>query len=152
SLRQRPAAKSMAREDIRRAFVSLAQRIAEFNADLARDPTAAASAERLKLAQEELVLIGDLEEGGGVLGQTLLRLEKAFAGPWGTVVESLAQTWDLAVRAADGLGEGDIAKLRERTSQHDPLFDQVRAQCTMSAGPGDQAKLADVVGLFGTVE
>src|SRR5262249_34939025 len=123
-----------------------------FNADLATNPKAVTSAERLKLAQEELVLIGQLEEAADELAQTLPRLATAHSGLWGPMVESLADTWDLAFRAADGRGEGEIAKLRERTSQHGPLFQQVRAQCSKPPSRGEPARLADVLDLFGTVE
>jgi phosphate:Na+ symporter len=151
-LRQRPEAKGMSNEDIHRAFASLAQGIAEFNAGLARNPAAVTTAERLKLAQEELALIGDLEEVAGELPQTVPRMVSALSGCVGHLVESLADTWDLAVRAADALREDDIVKLREVTHQHGPFLEEVRGQCSKPEIQAAPATLADVLDLSGTAE
>src|SRR5262249_41950533 len=106
-LRKQPEVERMSSEEIHRAFDGLAQGIAGFNTELARNPAAVRSAERLKLAQEELALIGDLEESARELAEAFPRCPAGMGG----LVELLAETWALAVGAADGLRVDDIAKL-----------------------------------------
>lgn len=150
--RKRPAAPIMTGEDFGRAFSRLAQSIAEFNDGLAQSLTALSSVERLKLTQEVLSLIGDLEEAAGELAQTWPRLTATFSEGVRPVVESLAETWDLAVRAADELHEENITRLREVTRRQGPLFEQVRKHCAAAAAAGATATLADALDLSGTVE
>jgi hypothetical protein len=142
----------MSSEDIHRAFASLAQYIAEFNASLARNPSAVSSAGRLKLAQEELALICQLEETAGELAEAFRRLPRTSSTSESSVVESLADAWGLAVLAADALEEDDVVKLREMTRQHGPLSEAVRAHVAQPPVPGAPVNLADVLDLAGAVE
>jgi phosphate:Na+ symporter len=149
---QPPAAERMSYKDIHRAFASLSQYIAEFNDNLARNPATVSSSNRLKLVQEQLALIGQLEETAGELVQTFPRAASALSDSGSSVVASLADTWNLAVRATDGLGKDDIAKLKDRTPQHGPLFELVRSQVSQPSGAGTTNNLADVLDLSGIVE
>jgi phosphate:Na+ symporter len=147
-LRKRPEAKGMSNEEIHRAFDALAQGIAEFNTELARNPAAVRSAERLKLAQEELALIGDLEESARELAEAFPHYTEGMD----RVVELLTETWGLAVRAADGLRADDIAKLRDATRRRGPLLDALQAQMKQPGTEGSSAAFADTLYLAGAVE
>jgi phosphate:Na+ symporter len=151
-LRQHPVARRMSSEDIHQAFASLSQRVAEFNAALARNPDARTSAERLNLVQQELALIGELEETARELARTLSSKDDVLGGCVGSVIERLAETWDLAVRAADSLREDGITKLRQMTRKRGPLSEGVRAQCSIPASQSAQINLAELLDLSGTVE
>jgi len=145
-------AESMSDEEIHRAFVSLMQLVAEFISELAQNPVAVGSADRLKLAQEELTLIGDLEESARDLAEMYPRISTALAGGAGRVMESLADTWDLAVQAADGLHQDDIAKLRDATRKGGPLIGKLQAECMRPETLSSPSGFANALGLSGTVE
>jgi phosphate:Na+ symporter len=148
----RPAAEGMSGEAIHRAFASLAQCIADFNAQLARDPSAVRSADRLKQVQGELTLIVELEEVARDLGETVSRSSAPLSGDLRRVLESLAETWDLAVRAADKLQEEDITKLREATRKRGPLVTELHAQLARPELQRDPSVFADAMLLSGIVE
>jgi phosphate:Na+ symporter len=149
---RQPAAAGMSREEIQRAFDSLAQSIADFNTQLARNPAAVRSAERLKLAQHELALIGELEEVARELADTVTRISTTLPGSLDRVLESLAETWDLAVRAADNLQESDIAKLREATRKRGSLVADLQTRLATSEIQSAPSGFADAMELSGSVE
>jgi len=151
-LLQTPAAASMNGEQIHRAFASLEQAIADFNAALADTPAALRSAERLKLAQAELTLIGDLEESARELAEAFPDIAEALGDCARHVVQSLAETWDLAVRAADGLHEDAIAQLRDATRRHGPLTEEGQALSTKPETPLSPAAVVEALDLSTSVE
>jgi phosphate:Na+ symporter len=155
-LQNLPVAKRMTSDDIQRAFASLEERISEFNARLARNPAVVRSAERLKLAQQQLSLIGDLEETAGELAQTLPRVVTMFSDRAEPLVALISDTWNLAVRAADSLNDEDITKLREATRKSGALFEKARAQnsnpATNPTNESAAGNIADSMDLCGTVE
>jgi phosphate:Na+ symporter len=151
-LLRQPTAAGMSGEEIQRAFVSLTQCIAEFNAQLARNPAAHHSAERLKLAQEELGLIRELEEIARELAETFPRMSDLLSGSLDPVLQTLGETWDAAVRAADSLREDDIAKLREATRKGGPLVKELQAQLAKPEVQRAPSGFADAMCLSGAVE
>jgi hypothetical protein len=72
------------------------------------------------------------------------------------LVALIADTWNLAVRAADSLNDDDITKLREATRKSGALFEKTRTQCSNPAtNPTHESaagKIADSMDLCGTVE
>jgi phosphate:Na+ symporter len=148
----RPAAEGMSGEAIHRAFASLAQSIADFNAQLARDPSAVRSADRLKQVQAELALIVELEEVARELVETVSRSSTELSGTLPRVLESLAETWDLAFRAADNLQKDDITKLREGTRKRGTLVAELHLQMATPELQRDSSAFADAMLLSGIVE
>jgi phosphate:Na+ symporter len=151
-LRQPQAAGSMTIEAIHSAFASLAGHISEFIADLAHNPATVRSAERLRLAQAELGLIGYLEESVRELAEMVPRLPDGLSECLNAMMQSLLNTWDLAVRAADGLRQEDIASLRDTTRQHGPLVEEVHSRCGTPQDRSTPGALAGVMELSGSVE
>lgn len=144
-----PAPAAQGRADIHRAFASLAQAIDEFVDDLARDSASIRLADRMRLAQEELVLIGYLEDAASELAETLSRVSPAVAAG---VVTPLAEIWGLAVRAADNLLEEEIDKLRDATHGNATLIDTLKKQLIGPQSPSDSLPLTAALDVSGAVE
>jgi phosphate:Na+ symporter len=148
----RPPTARMSSDQIHQAFESLAQAILEFNNQLAMNPAAVHSAERLKLAQQQMALICDLEEAARELADSVLRRSTALSGNLGQVMQSLSETWDLAVQAADKLQEADITRLREATGKRGALRSQLPALLATSEPQHSTSGFADAMDLVSTVE
>jgi phosphate:Na+ symporter len=146
-----PAA-TMTDEDIQRAFASLQQAIADFTTALASNPAALRSAERLRLAEAELALIGDLEESARELAESFPETNRVLPDCAGRVLQSLAETWDLAFRAADGLQADDMAKLRDATRRRGPLTQEVQALCMKPEAPRSPEAVETALDLSTSVE
>jgi hypothetical protein len=142
----------MSGDDIHQAFASLAQYIAEFNAQLARNPAAAGSADRLKLAQEQLALIGDLEDVARDLAESVPQMAAVLSDQLTRVLQLLAEIWDQAVRAADNLHEGDITKLLETTRKRGALVAELQKQLAVPEIQRVPSAFAEAMNLSGMVE
>lgn len=147
SIRRTPASEDGA--GIHPAFASLAQYIDEFIDDLAHDTGSIRLADRMRLAQEELALIGYLEDAASELAEPLSRVPPAIAAG---VVTPLTEVWGLAVRAADNLSEEEIGKLRDATHGNAPVIETLKEQLIEPQSQGASLPLTDALDVSGAVE
>jgi phosphate:Na+ symporter len=113
------------------ALTELSDTITAFISSLASAPLSPASASRLGIFREELVIVSYLAEGMHNLGQTLGSLASipGESGYFHRLVEAVGQLLHTAAHAADALDAGGIGQLREESRGHGPLVQEVHQFC-----------------------